>query len=520
MQGFLQKCGGCVTGVLHGFDRLRFRGTFRLLANVQGMSRFLSHMNVLLKDAGQWMRRHSDQMEKASLKQADKLGRPVQYINDPSLRKEQVAMEIARRDGIESGLVCVLTAVEICNSYDIQRNHDKKILELVPRRRKCLHLYHYFQHPQLGLMHLRLQTWFPFTIWSCINGRHWLCRQLDEAGIGYRRRENCLLEVADLHKAQQLADAQVSHDFAALLNPLADLVHPLRSTLFDNYPMDYYWSCQDSEFASDIMFKSEVELSRLYRDLIRHGMQNLSCNAVMRFLGRKALAGDIYRGNFKGEVVTDLKARPEGIRLKHYVNGNSIKMYNKQGSVLRIETTIVQPRDFKVYRGTEEKPLKRKWQKMRKGVADLPRRAEVSKKANERYASMLEAAHCVKPLKEVAEPLCRRLSSPKHPARALNPMSREDALLLETVNRGEFAVNGFRNRDVRVHLHPVGTTDPREQKRRSAATTRKIRLLRAHGLIKKVPKTHRYVPSDRGREAITALLAARAADVPSLLKAA
>jgi hypothetical protein len=520
MQEFLQKCASCVTGVLHGFDRLRFRGTLRRIASARGMGSFLCCMGVLLKDAGNWMKQHSDQMEKASLQQANQLGRPVQYINDPSLGKEQVAMEIARRDRIEQGLVCVLTAVEVCNSFDIQRNHDKKILELVPRRRKCLHLYHYFQHPQLGLMHLRLQTWFPFTIWSCINGRHWLCRQLDEAGIGYRRRENCLLEVADLEQAQQLAETQVHSDFAALLDPLADRVHPLRRTLFENYPMDYYWSCQDSEFASDIMFKSEAELSRRYGDLIRHGMQNLSCNAVMRFLGRKASAGEVYRGNFKGEVVSDLKTRPEGVRLKHYVNGNSIKMYNKQGSVLRIETTIVQPRDFKVYRGTEEKPLKRKWQKMRKGAADLPRRAEVSKRANERYAAMLHAAHCTKPLKELAEPLCRRIGGRKRPARALNPLSPQDALLLETVNRGEFAINGFRNRDVRRHLYPAGTADPREQKRRAAATTRKLRLLRAHGLINKVPKTHRYLLSDRGREAITALLAARAADVPSLLQAA
>jgi hypothetical protein len=171
MQGFLQKCAGCVTGVLHGLDRLRFRGTLRRIASGRGMGSFLACMHVLLKDAGTWIKQRSDEMEKAWLQQADKLNRPVQYINDPSLRKEDVAREIARRDGIEDGLVCVLSAVEICNSFDIQRKREKKILELVPRRRKGLHLYHYFQHPQLGLMPLRLQTWFPFTIWSCINGR-------------------------------------------------------------------------------------------------------------------------------------------------------------------------------------------------------------------------------------------------------------------------------------------------------------------------------------------------------------
>ncbi len=240
----------------------------------------------------------------------------------------------------------------------------------------------------------------------------------------------------------------------------------------------------------------------------------------MRFLGRKAPTVAGPYGTFKGEVVTDLKHRPEGIRLKHYVNGNSVKMYDKQGSVLRIETTIVQPRDFKVFRGTEEKPDAKQWRMMRKGVADLRRRAEVSQASNDRYSAALSAAHCSKPLKELAERVCQRKREQGRPIRALNPMGAQDAALLETVSRGEFAINGFRNRDVRSHLYAKSAADPKEQRSRSAAVTRKLRLLRAHGLIKKVPKTHRYTLTDRGREIITTLLAARSADAEKLLNAA
>lgn len=519
MQEFVRQHAGRVIGVLNGFDRLRFKGTLRRISSVRGLGSFLSYMGVLLKDAGGWMQQRSEELKKASLAMAEELGRPVQYVNDSALRKEDLALEIARRDGIEAGLVCVLTAVEPCQSFEIRRNHQGKKLELVSRPRKCLHLYHYFQHPQLGLMHLRLQSWFPFTLWSCVNGRRWLCRMLQQQGIGHVQRENCLVDVADLGRAQELAASQVKIDFAALLDPLVEQVHPLHRSMFADYPMDYYWSCQDSEWASDILFKSEAELSGLYPRLIQHGMQNLSCTAVMRFLGRKAPAA-AYRGNFAGEVVSDLKTRPEGIRLKHWVNGNSIKMYNKQGSVLRIETTIVQPRDFKVFRPTQANPRIKRWQKMRKGVADLPRRAQVSQAANQLYGQMMAAARCTTPLKELAEPLCQRTHYRNQPVRGLNPLAPQDALLLETVNRGEFAINGFRNRDLRRHLYPQGTTDPQEQKRRSAATTRKLRMLRAHGLIKKVTRTHRYVLTRTGREVITTLLAARAADAPSLLNAA
>ena len=157
---------------------------------------------------------------------------------------------------------------------------------------------------------------------------------------------------------------------------------------------------------------------------------------------------------------------------------------------------------------------------MRKGVADLERRAQVSQASNERYATALAAAHCSKPLKELAEKLCQPKREQDRPIRALNPMGTEDAALLETVSRGEFAINGFRNRDVRRHLYANPTTDAKEQRGRGASVTRKLRLLRAHGLVTKVQKTNRYVLTSAGREIITTILAARSADAEKLMKAA
>jgi hypothetical protein len=520
MHEFILEHADSVTGVINGFDRLRFRGTLRILANAAGFSRFLQYMGVLLKDAGAWMLQHSENVKKSSLKIADDSGRPVQYINDPSASKEAMAREIAQKDGIKEGLICVLTAVEPCCSFDIQRDREQKKLVLVSRWRKCLHLYHYYLHPQWGLMHMRLQTWFPFNLWSCLNGREWLARLLDQYQIGYQKRENCLVAVEDVERVQELADAQLQTDWTKMLNAVALQVHPIQQTMFSGFPLGYYWSCQDSEWASDIMFRSPQALSRLYPHLIRHGMQNLSCEQVMRFLGRKAPTVGGRYGTFAGEVVSNLKERPEGIRLKHYVNGNSVKMYDKQGSVLRIETTIIQPRDFKVYRGTETEPDAKKWRMMRKGVADLPRRAAVSQASNNRYAAALASAHCSKPLKDLAKSVCRRQQEANRSVRALNPLGSDDATLLETVNRGEFAINGFRNRDLRKHLYPQTTIDKKEQRKRSAAVTRKLRILRLHGLIKKVPKTHRYVLTSNGFQIITALLAARSADAQKLIDAA
>ena len=175
MVEFVRQHAASVIGVINGFDRLRFRGTWRLGANVAGLGKLLRYLGVLLKNAGKWMEDCTERVKKASLKVADDLGRPVVYVNDPSQRKEDLARDIAQRDGVAEGLVCVLTAVEPCCSFDIQRNREKKQLELVSRWRKCLHLYHYYQHRQFGLIHMRLQTWFPFNLCSTSTGGNgWL----------------------------------------------------------------------------------------------------------------------------------------------------------------------------------------------------------------------------------------------------------------------------------------------------------------------------------------------------------
>ena len=120
--------------------------------------------------------------------------------------------------------------------------------------------------------------------------------------------------------------------------------------------------------------------------------------------------------------------------MKHRVNGNAVKMYNKQGSVLRVETVINQARDLTVYRPKEGDPDgEKEWRYLRKGVADTWRRAELSQRANERYLGALAAATEPTPLGTVSEPLCRRARYHGRPVRALNPLA---AILKDRGNQG------------------------------------------------------------------------------------
>jgi hypothetical protein len=220
----------------------------------------------------------------------------------------------------------------------------------------------------------------------------------------------------------------------------------------------------------------------------------------MRFLGKKP------HPNFQGEAVSHYATRPEGIRLKHALKSNSVKIYDKQGSVLRVETTINDPMDFKVYRPKEGDPDgPRFYQRMRKGIADLNRRAEVSEASNKRYLDSLASIKVDRTLGEVVQAVCRPITWKGRRVRALRPWTEHDSDLLRAISRGEFNINGFRNRDILPILFP-GHHDPALKRRLSARVSHRLRMLRAHGIIQKVQRTNRYVLTKKGRDIVTSII--------------
>jgi len=536
MQAFLRKFSHIVRGVLNGFDRLVFRGTLRNLCYCQGLQNYLWANRILFKDFHRHSQAVTEQLEEASQRHALETGRKIRYLNNSQTSKEEVARKIAASDHISTGLICVLRSVDPCLSFAVHKNRISKHLEINYRERKCIHLYHYQMHPVFGFMHARIQTWFPFRVYVCLNGREWLARQMDQAGLRYQQRDNCFPWIEDVPQAQALFDQQLRVNWCSLLDELANSLNPIHHTIFARYPTQYYWSVAQSEWASDVMFRSRADLEALYPRWIRYAVTSFHAVDILRFLGRHIGPQGKVPARFAGEVETSLKDREEGVRIKHWLNRNSLKLYDK-GSVLRPECTVNNPEDFRVYRASEADPEGPKaWRTMRYGVADVHRRSVVCQAANERYLDALAAVSDTTPLHQLAKPLCQPVieptarpasPQPQPPAevakpvrprrfRALNPLADADATLLEAISRSEFLINGLRNRDLRRLLYATETTDPKEQRRRSAAVGRKLRLLRAHALLQKVPKTHRYLVTANGRKAITALLAARDANAELL----
>lgn len=500
-----------VTGELSGWDRVVLRGTLRMLCFADGMMGYLSRIGVLLKDFGDHAQAMTGRLIEASLAAAEEAGRPVEYLESPKTRKDEYARDIALNDGIQDGLICVLTCVEPCKTYEIYRNRDKKILELKPRMRKCKFLYHYWIDPRFGFMSARIQTWFPFSIQVCINGREWLSRRMDETGLKYKRYDNGFPWIDDFVKAQTIMDRMHKINWPRTLDTVAKRLNPAHGRMFRSLGMSYYWSAFQTEWATDTAFTSSNALAKIYPQLARGAIATFGSRDVLRFLGKRP------DRRYQGEVISDYKDRPEGIRVKHQAFGNAIKVYDKGGSLLRIETTINNPGAFQSYRSSESEPDGPKsWRPMRKGVADMHRRAEVSQQSNDRYAEALASLDTSTPIGQLAAKVCRPARKDGTHYRALRPWSEQDRRLLEAISDGKLAVEGFCNRDVASHLYPTNSDDKTQRARIASKVSYRLRILRAHGLIRKSPRRRRYHMTTKGRQIVTALLQAQHATLQQL----
>jgi hypothetical protein len=506
MKSFLQRFGTLVLGVLSGFDRLVFRGKLCALYAPEGMNSYLAANKILRKDFERHVNRVTEQVLQASLIDQAKATDRFEYLNSTKIDKDEVARSYAAKHRVSEGLVCVLQCVEPCWSYTLEsKNH---VLTVQGKPRKCSQLYHYYLDPRVGWMYVRLQTWFPFEMQVYVNGREWLARSLDQEGLKYRRSDNKILWVEDWQRAQQLLDEQLRTHWPRVLDTFQQQVHPLHpGHLGKLSQLRYNWTVHQSEWATDAAFAERAELAKWMAAWQRQAL-NYDSAEILRFLGRTGR----LQGNYAWDVETEWKRFYEGLRIKHRVNQNSLKLYDHL-NIGRVELTINRSDFFKVYRASQADPKGPKsWRAMRRTVADLHRCAEVSQKVNERYFEGMAAAKETRPVKELLEPLCQRVTEPGNkPARkvrALNPWSKEDGALLLAISDPKWMVSGIRNRDLVSVLYQEPTTDAAEKRRRSARVTRLLRLLRGHALLHKVPKTHRYQVSAQARTTIHALLAA------------
>jgi hypothetical protein len=494
---------GELQGTLTTVDRLIIHGHLQRLWFPHHMAYFLDRLGVhIARDFGAFVRRASDRVKDHAEAIARKAGRPFLYQDRVVHGKDDIARQIAARDGITEGLICVLSTVEVATCFALAGGAIR------PRLRKCLHLYFYVLDRELGLIHIRLQTWFPFQIQIYINGREWLARQLERRGVGFERYQNTFLSIEDLPLAQRLCATFTRRRWTRLFDAFARRVNPWLPVIRKLDFGSYYWCIDACEVATDLMWRDRRSLLNVLDDLFDYALRAFSADDVVRFLGQTC------RPQTK-ELETRHARRPEGRRIKHRVRQNWLKLYDKW-SVLRVETVINNPSDFRVLRFENDRRGRRRgrWMRMGKGIHNLWRYVQIGEATNRRY---LDALAEVKPTgRSLAQldSLCHhRVLAGQHYAR-FNPVCRADSELFHAVLSGSHLINGLSNRDLQNQLWTAPAPDPAQARSRCRRVCRLIRKLRGHALLAKIPGRRRYRVTLLGRRLLAAALHYRQRDFP------
>jgi hypothetical protein len=395
MKKFIERFSNLVKGTITGFDRIVFKGFILPLMSASGAMQFCGTNGILNKNYKNWMVEQSASISKAADEYGKKhCGRGVIHLPTWRIRKEEMAHDQQRSGQIESGLIGVWSCLEAGSSYRARYCEKSGYPQLRNYQTRCKHLYFYFDHEDYGFMNIRLQTWFPYNIQICLNGREWLRRSLERIDLDFLAQANKFLHISDYEQAQAFLNKQLDVRFTKILNGFVPIVFPMMKEVLGPH-LSYYWTMWQSEWATDLIFPSPAALNSIMDSLLRHAHMTGTSTQVLRYLDRPVTLAEKPDARSKDKVITRLTDFNDGIRVRHWVDKNSVKVYNQQ-NVLRVETTINNPGKFRVFRHKNGQSIDDEKSRLplRKGVVDIPLRAKISQEVNDRFMNDLSTLQC------------------------------------------------------------------------------------------------------------------------------
>ena len=490
---FLVKFSSLISWTLSCFDRVIFKGHLPISqpANFAGFVDYVLKMrriDFLKVLAPRW----AERLVEHSRRVAQKGGRPWEYypgdIDKDAWSKKQLAQA-----PIAEGLVGVLCVMEACPTFKLAPQAERPgfVMRKVPQRV----LYYYFVDKNLGLMHVRLQTWAPFTCQVYVNGHDYVARQLRQKGIVFEQVDNAFVQLPDAVAAQRCANRFAKLRWPKILERYARQVNPLLDAELKG--LSHYWVVDQAEYATDVCFASKHALAALFERLLVFALLTFTPKKIFCYLGRK------WHERFNGEVQTRYRSvREPGACIKHFMKRNWLKMYDKLGLLLRVETVINQPGEFKVLRERRHRDGNTSlgWFGMCKGVGNLHHYQSHALACNHRYLNALAVVDDPTPGYDDLKKLTERQRCNGQSYAGFNPARQEEARLFAAVLAGDHVAQGFRNKDIRTALFDKAASQPR---RPSAAVGRLLKRLHVRGLIAKVPRTRRWRVTEEGRHLLS-----------------
>ncbi len=477
-----------ISGALSCFDRVLITGTLPTVCFAQGMTSWLYAHNIRIFDYPKWADALRLNLRGNAEKIAAENNIEIEHIRKKNIRKEAVVKKRLKVRGDYPGLVHIITAMETCSCY--KPWHDKQTHKtfLKPGMSKCLHYYFYFIDETLGLCYMRVPTWAPFRLQFYFNGHNWLASELKQKNMNYSMLDNAFDAVDDFAAAQKLSD-QLDVD---VLHRILDRYSRLFCPVMDAFEQQYHWSIMQAEYATDIVFKEQAVLKSIYDDLVATATHTVKPDNIATFLGRK------LHGNYQQEMGNRYNVRLEGSRIKHSMGKCSIKMYDKFQKILRIETTTNDVAFFQHYRTVEHRDgtTTKKVAAMKKNIYSLKPLKKKLKASNRRYLEFISAFK----LNTDGREKLKNISQPKadngRNFKGFNFFNNDDLNLIMIIARGEFLINGFRNKNLRCFYNDKS----------SSQISRMLKRLRLHNLIRKVAHCHKYYLTPLGKQVICAAL--------------
>jgi len=476
-----------LAGMLSCYDRIVVTGTLPTVCYADGMTRFLYARGIRIFDYPSFAMGLREQVRAVAARLAATAGAEIEHISKSHIRKEAVVAKVLERRGDHPGLVHVISAMEACSAY--KPWHDKATHKtyLRPDSGKCLHYYFYFMDRELGLVYLRVPTWAPFRLQFYCNGHSWLARRLTAAGIGFTPADNAFVRIDDWSRAQALADQLSPDRLRRVLDRYARQCCPV----LDAFGQSYHWSLMQVEYSTDLVFRSTTTLAPLYEQLARQSVLSVKAEQVATFLGRKITP------QLAQEIGSQLSTRIEGTCIKHRFGSASIKMYDKLGCILRIETTTNDVSFFKHHRKVEHRqgPSTRALAPLKKTIYSLIDLRQILYACNRRYLEHLSAIDDFSAGVRALDRLTKPHTVDDKTVKGINFFDPTDNALLHALQNPRTNIAGIRRADLLAlldHLSPH-------------KISRQLRRLRDIGVIKRVTGTYRYYLTRAGRAATAAL---------------
>jgi len=302
-----------------------------------------------------------------------------------------------------------------------------------------------------------------------------------------------------------------------MLSGFLPKVFPSMKTLLGD-EMSYTWTLWQSEWAKDYIYHDPQVLKNDMERLLRHAFITGTSDRVLRYMGKPVRENGQPHWLANPELMTRVNCWYDGARIRHWVDNNSIKLYNEQ-NVLRFEFTMNDPTKFRIHRNvTGSSDNEKKFLPMRKGIADIAVRTQICnariKNFTEQVASLDESISVGELLSKVTQ----SVTSNGKRYRGLD-VTGKDLALLKAVADPKFNADAITNKHLQNILGGSPWANGLIGRSLSARISRHLRILREHGLIKKLPNQHKYILTAKGRALTTALnqfIGAKVSDLANL----